>query len=76
MIKVSPLASLIILSIPLGPRLVLIQSETAKLNLRHTFGGLDVSGSDVFGFLVFIVSGLLGLLWGLCHFGLDIFISI
>lgn len=60
-IKVSPLLSLIILSIPLGPRLVLIQSATAKLNWINTFGCLNVCCSNVFSFLVFVISCLFGL---------------
>jgi hypothetical protein len=63
---------------PLGPRLVLIQSATAKLVCDFTFSGLNVGCSDVFCLFVFIVGGLPGLLWCLNHFAfpLDIFISI
>lgn len=44
---------LTILSIPRGPRLVRTTSATAKQGqekeIKLTFGGNDISGSDVFG---------------------------
>jgi len=43
-------------------------TETGSDAVGDGFSGLDVGGSDVFGFLVFIVRGLLGLLWGFSHF--------
>ena len=46
---------LTILSIPRGPRLVRTTSATAykghKKEMKLTFGGDNVGGSDVFGFL-------------------------
>ena len=48
-------------------------TETGSDTVRHGFGGLDVCGADIFSFLVFIVLGLLSLLWGLSHFVLRYF---
>ena len=58
-IRVYPLPSLIILSMPLGPRLVRMQSATAEIMLEVTLGSLNVSGANISGFLVFVVWGLL-----------------
>jgi hypothetical protein len=47
-------------------------TETGSDAISDGFGGLNVGSSDVFGFLVFIVRGLLGLLGGFSHAVLDI----
>lgn len=48
-------------------------AETGSDTVSDGFGCLDVGCADISGFLVFIVLGLLGLLWGLSHFLLRYF---